>query len=244
MSAPNFFTQGSPYLHHPALTPERTAAEIDFVLSQAQVPPGSRILDVGCGPGRHSLELARRGYRVVGIDPAAAMIAAARERAQDLETPPEFIQARAQDFSADETFDAAICLFTTLGQMDERGDNRGLLERVAQTLAPGGTLVVETPQRGWVAQNLKAFDRFEDDERVTIIDRSLDEGENIVSEIFTLISGQERHTYLLRYRVFSQEEMRTLLEESGLEVVTTFGSYESAPLQADSPVMLFVARVP
>ena len=83
MSTPNFFSPGSPYLDHPLLTPERTAAEIDFVLAQTALPPGARLLDVGCGPGRHSLELARRGYQVMGIDPSGAMIAAAKRTAKE-----------------------------------------------------------------------------------------------------------------------------------------------------------------
>jgi len=63
----NFFEPGSPFLKHPLLTPERTAAEIDFILSVLPLEAGDRILDIGCGFGRHSHELARRGFDVLGI---------------------------------------------------------------------------------------------------------------------------------------------------------------------------------
>ena len=61
----NFFEHGSPYLQHPLLTPERTAEEVDFILSILPVEPGDKFLDIGCGFGRHSLELALRGFSVL-----------------------------------------------------------------------------------------------------------------------------------------------------------------------------------
>jgi len=151
----NFFEQGSPYLHHPLLTQERTAGEIDFILSILPVKPGARILDIGCGFGRHSLELARRGFDVLGIDPSAFMIDAAQERAAGENRIPVFRQERGQDLQLHNEFDAAICLFTTLGQVEDHKDNLPLLHNAYQALLPGGNFILEIPQRGWAVSNLK-----------------------------------------------------------------------------------------
>ncbi|VAW34300.1 hypothetical protein MNBD_CHLOROFLEXI01-407, partial [hydrothermal vent metagenome] len=86
----NFFTEGSPFLNHPLLTAVRTAQEVDFIEDQFKLPTGAHILDVGCGFGRHSIELARRGFAVTGIDPAAAMIAAAQKRAAETAVSIDF----------------------------------------------------------------------------------------------------------------------------------------------------------
>lgn len=69
----NFFEDGSPFLAHPLLTAARTAAEVDFIAAELALAAGARLLDVGCGFGRHSIELARRGYAVTGIDPSASL---------------------------------------------------------------------------------------------------------------------------------------------------------------------------
>jgi len=244
MNSPNFFEPGSPFLNHPLLTEERTAQEIDFILSLLNIPPGARILDVGCGFGRHSIELARRGYIVLGIDPSLAMIQAARERAASVQPAPEFQQACGEDFRAQHPFDAAICLFTSLGQMDERGDNSDLVARVAAALLPGGAFVVEVPNRDWVIKNLKTFDYFKGVGECTYVDRSYDSNQHSVTEIFTIVSQHKRQNYVLRYRLFDLVELSKLIGAAGLEVVATFGGYSHSILKADSPVILMTARKP
>jgi len=242
MSHPNFFNAGSPYLNHPQLTPERTANEIDFVLSETSIPPGGRILDVGCGPGRHSIELAQRGYTVVGIDPSATMIAAAKERASEAGVSPDFQQVAGEDFITDETFDAAICLFTTLGQVEDQKDSHNIIPRAATALRPGGVFIVEVPQLDWVASNLKPSDRFGEGDRYTDIARQFDADETSVTEIFTLVSPGETQHYVLIYRLFSLDELSALLEKDGYKIVATYGGYYRNPLTIASPVMVIVAQ--
>ena len=134
---PNFFEVGSPFLKHPLLTAERTSAEIDFILAQLALPDGARVLDVGCGFGRHSIELARRGFAVTGIDPSAAMIDAARERDEGDLVNFEVISA--EKYTTSDPFDAVICLFTTLGQITGESDNVELLLSIGDALKPDGS---------------------------------------------------------------------------------------------------------
>jgi len=242
MTGPNFFSEESPYLKHPLLTAKRTAGEIDFLLSQLGLSPGARLLDVGCGPGRHSIELARRGYRVVGIDPAPAMIAAARACAAAAGVSPDFRQVSGESFLANQEFEAAICLFTTLGQISGESDNTRLVERVYDALCPGGTFVVEVPQRGPAVENLKPTERFGGEGRYTLVTRRFDAGDNSVTEIFDVVSPEATRRYVLRYRLYSQGELTALLIGAGFTILATYADYQGAPLQPDSPTMLLVAR--
>jgi SAM-dependent methyltransferase len=239
---PNFFSTGSPYLNHPLLTPERTASEIDFVLASANCPPGGRILDVGCGPGRHSIELAQRGFTVFGIDPSGSMIAAAKERASEAGVSPEFQQVAGEDFITDEKFDTAICLFTTLGQIEDQKDNLHIIPRVAAALQPGGIFFVEVPQRAWVASNLKSSDRFGEGDRYTDVTRQFDMDKNTVTETFTVVNPGDTQRYVLRYRLYSLDELSDLLEKDGFGIVATYGDYYGSRLTLSSPVMVFVAQ--
>jgi SAM-dependent methyltransferase len=242
MTQLNFFSEGSPFLRHPLLTPERTALEVSFILSQINLPLGSRILDIGCGPGRHTIELASRGYEVLGIDPSAAMIEAARARAVEAGISPEFRQIGGELFATQDAFDATICLFTTLGQISERGANSALLGRAFEALRRGGLFVVEVPQRDWVIAHLKTEERFSEGENYTNVTRRLDLDERAVTERFDVVSPNGTQTYLLRYRLYDQVELVELLRQSGFSILNSFGDYEGNPLGPDSPIMLVFAR--
>ncbi|RYG40492.1 class I SAM-dependent methyltransferase, partial [bacterium] len=100
-----------------------TEGEISFLLSLYPVPPGSHFLDVGCGTGRHAVELAKRGHRVTGIDISAGMLNVARARAQQAGVEVEFIKADAREFTLDRQFDYAICLCEGGFGLLERGED-------------------------------------------------------------------------------------------------------------------------
>jgi len=102
---------------------KNTIREVDFLLEELGVPDCASILDVGCGSGRHSVELAKRGYAVTGLDLSAEMLAKAAESADTAGVHVEWIHSDATQFSFPATYDAAVCLcegaFGLLGQQDD-----------------------------------------------------------------------------------------------------------------------------
>src|SRR6476619_6491577 len=125
---------GSAYLRY-SFT-KGTVQEVDHVVAALGLAPGDRVLDVGCGPGRHAHELARRGILVHGIDISARFVELAVEHA-----PPgaTFERLDARQLGFDGEFDAAICLCQgAFGLMTANGDDRVVLERIAAALRPGG----------------------------------------------------------------------------------------------------------
>lgn len=248
MQQTNFFEEGSPFLQHPLLTATRTAGEVDFLLSELELPAGTRVLDVGCGFGRHSIELARRGYRVVGVDPSAAMIAVACERVAkitDSDSSPLDVTFYALDgvsFVADKPFDAAICLMTTLGQMSEGRDNREMVARLYANLRSGGQLVVEVPPRERTVRHLKPFDQFGAGEHYTTVTRDFDASDNSVTETFTIVAPDATDRYLLRYHLFDKAELTELLEAAGFTICAIYGDYKRSPLSDESAMMVVIAQ--
>ena len=129
---------GSAYLRY-SFT-KGTVNEIDFLVSQLGLQPGARILDVGCGPGRHSHELARRGFLVHGIDISQAFIDLATANAVE-GSSFERMDARAMTFESE--FDVAICLCQgAFGLMTAGGHDIDVLTGIRRALKANGTLAL------------------------------------------------------------------------------------------------------
>ena len=129
---------GSAYLRY-SFT-KGTVNEIDFIVSQLQIKPGVRILDVGCGPGRHSHELARRGFTVHGIDISQPFVDLAKDNAPQ-GCSFERMDARAMTFENE--FDVVICLCQgAFGLMTAGGHDIDVLTGIRKALKPHGSLAL------------------------------------------------------------------------------------------------------
>ena len=117
-----------------------TRQEVDTIVELLELQPGERILDVGCGPGRHAHELARRGFLVHGIDISERFVDIARRDAPDGAT---FERRDARSLPFDSEFDAVICLCQgAFGLMTEAGGDEAVLGGMARALRPGGRLAL------------------------------------------------------------------------------------------------------
>jgi len=94
----NFFDAHAPIYEENEFT-KNIAREVDFVLEELELPSGASILDIGCGTGRHSVELAKRGYAVTGLDLSAEMLAMAAEAADASGIRVEWVHSDATQFS-------------------------------------------------------------------------------------------------------------------------------------------------
>ena len=129
---------GSAYLRY-SFT-KGTVQEVDHVVGALELVPGSRVLDVGCGPGRHAHELARRGIVVHGIDISATFIELANG---DAPAGATFERLDARELAFDAEFDAVICLCQgAFGLMTANGDDDVVLAGMARSLRPGGRLAL------------------------------------------------------------------------------------------------------
>jgi cyclopropane fatty-acyl-phospholipid synthase-like methyltransferase len=122
---------------------ERTRAEADFIVSALALAPGARVLDIPCGEGRHSIELAARGYAATGVDFNARALALAENNASARGVHVEFVRADMRDFAAQARFDAASCFFGSFGYFGD-DENLRFAANVARALVPGGRFLIDT----------------------------------------------------------------------------------------------------
>ncbi len=122
-----------------------TIGEVDFIEKEINYNKSIKILDVGCGTGRHSIELAKRGYNVVGIDLSEAQLKRAKEKANEQGVKIIFKQCDACNMPFDKEFDLAICMCEggfTLVENDDK--DYEILKSVSKALKSGGKFILTT----------------------------------------------------------------------------------------------------
>lgn len=137
---------GSAYLGYEFT--QGTVQEVDFLYSALSLRPGARLLDVGTGPGRHAIELARRGVQVVGIDTSARFLAIAREQASAEGVAVSLFQMDILSMPFDEEFDAVISVCE--GAFGLGLDDLAILRAITAALKPGGHAAVAAPNTFYV----------------------------------------------------------------------------------------------
>jgi cyclopropane fatty-acyl-phospholipid synthase-like methyltransferase len=217
-----------------------TQEEIEFLIAELGIGPGARILDVGCGTGRHAVELARRGYLMTGIDISEGMLREAARAAEEAGVSVELIQADASRFSTDMSFDAAICLceggFGLLGSGDDPLEHdQAILANVFGALKPGGLFVLT------VLSALSMMRRCTPEQ---IADGCFDPQTLSVRE---KVPAGDREVEV-RERGFTVPELRLMLLLAGFEVEHTgggtAGNWGKRPLELDEYEIMAIARKP
>jgi D-alanine-D-alanine ligase len=136
---------------------ENTVRDVDLVLRALRLQPDDRILDLCCGQGRHSIELARRGWRTVsGIDQASILISLARLRARQLEAPVSFEEGDARHLPcADGSFGAVILMGNSFGYFHDADDDIKVLREIRRVLRPGGAFAIDLSDGSWMRRNFE-----------------------------------------------------------------------------------------
>src|SRR5262245_41614974 len=136
---------------------ENTRREVDFILSAAAIQPYSHILDLCCGQGRHSLELARRGFRnVLGIDRSRYLIRLARKRAQSERMQIVFKEGDARNPRLPEnSLDCVAIMGNSFGYFSNKQDDEKVLTAVGRILRPTGQLVLDITDGGYMAEHFE-----------------------------------------------------------------------------------------
>lgn len=148
---------GSAYLGYEFA--QGTEQEADFLHSALALKPGDRLLDVGCGPGRHAIALARKGVRVVGIDISPRFLDLARASASEEGATLSLFQMDALQMPFEDEFDAVISICE--GAFGLGLDDLGILRGMTRALKPGGHLALAAPNTFYVLRDLEDPDEFD-----------------------------------------------------------------------------------
>lgn len=144
------------FAHYRDYAENLTRGEVDFLAQALGLRGVETILDLACGGGRHSLELARRGFTVVGLDAVAPVLADARRRAAEEGLSVEFVQGDMRALSYEARFDTVLVMNSSLGFFEDTV-NRETLQRIAGALVDGGKLLIQCLNPYQIASYLQGF---------------------------------------------------------------------------------------
>ena len=229
-----------------AMTPALTFVEVDFLEKTLAPPPGASLLDIPCGSGRHSVELARRGYRMTGIDLSADFLHLARTGAADAQVELDLRHGdmRSPGLAAN-TFDGAFCFGNSFPCLDRPGVT-AFLAVLNRAIRPGGRFALDT---GCAAESIlptllpQRWHRFDD---IVVMSKATYIAAASRLDIdYTFIQNGKIETRPSSSYVFTVAELTRMLADAEFEVLSLNGGFSGEPYQLGSPRLVLTAqRVP
>jgi SAM-dependent methyltransferase len=234
-----FFDAHAPIYEDNVFT-KNTVQEVDFLLDELHLPPGGSVLDVGCGTGRHAIELAKRGYVVTGLDLSSEMLSRAADAAKTESVHIEWIRSNATQFTLPGRYDAAVCLcegaFGLLSQSDDPIDQPlAILCNISRSLKPQAKVVFTVLNGAAMLRRYQNKDvaegRFDP---LAMVDSSAHPPQEGLPAV------------AVRERAFVPTELRLLFRIAGMTVLNmwggTAGNWGRRSLDLDEIEIMIVAR--
>ena len=228
----------------PAERFQRAESEIGFLVEAMSLPEGAAVLDLCCGEGRHTVALARRGYRMTGLDLSAYHLRLARQAAKEAGVSVRWHRADMRDIPWQGEFDAAINLFTSFGYLESDEEDFRVLARVAGALKPGGRFLLDTINREMLVRHWEEHGWQEgQDGTLSLADRRFD-----------LMAGRQRNRILsvgrdgarqereINLRLYTLKELADMLSLAGLTVCRTWGGFDGGEYGLSSRRMIVLAE--
>ena len=203
-------------------------AEVAQVVSLLGIEPGAHILDLCCGVGRHSLELARRGFQVTGVDRTRPYLDRAARQAEAEGLKVEFVQSDMRAFCRPDAFDAVVNLFTSFGYFEDPEDDRQVAMNVYRSLKSGGVFLLEMMGKEVLARIFCERDWYEEDGVLILQERKITKNWGWMESRWILFADNNRTELKLSHRIYSAVELTSLLTGCGFTHVDAYGNLEGS----------------
>jgi SAM-dependent methyltransferase len=218
--------------------------ETTFIEQSLALDAGARVLDLGCGHGVHAVELASRGYQLVGVDVSNTMLQFAKDYNTKRKTSVSFIQGDMRELNLEEVFDGIYCWSTTFGFFDEQR-NINVLERVWRALRPGGRFALDVANRDYVAMRQPGMAWFERPGCVCMDEMKFDfYTSRLINKRMVMFDTGKSRELESSIRLYSLTELGRLLHNVGFRVLEVSGhrAHRGAYFGSESPRIIIIAE--
>ena len=225
-----------------AIPEDQTRLEADFIQSMLRAPEGGHILDVPCGYGRLSLELARRGFRMTGVDFSEEFIEEARAHAAKGDLNVSFELRDMRDLPWREEFDGAFCFGNSFGYLTDEG-NADYVRAVSSALKPGALFVIDT--HNITETTLPKFQErewFQVGDITLLISNRYDHVQSRLDTDYLFVREGQVDRRPSSQRIYTYRELCRLLEDAGFSGFEGYGLLDQEPFNLEADRLLLVAE--
>jgi SAM-dependent methyltransferase len=220
-----------------------SSAEAEAVIALTSPPPGGRVLDACCGVGRHSLEFARRGFAVTGVDLNPDYLDAAQNSAAAESLDIQFLRQDILELTIPSAFDLIINMYISFGYFDKEDDNVRFLRSLRTHLAAGGKLLVETLGKEQTARNFKENEWYEENGVFVLARYAVTDDWSRLKNRWIIIDGDSRHDYTFSQRLYSAAEAKELFRLAGFSDAAVYGSLRGTPYDHEAESLVILGKV-
>jgi len=203
-------------------------------------PP--KILDLCCGPGRISAELARTGYTVTGVDITESFLRTARDDAKYENLDIEYIKADSREFVKPDYFDTIVNLYISFGYFTDQNDDLKVLKNVYTSLKKDGVFIIETLGKEIVSRDFIEAEWFERAGYTLLTEYEALDSWTFLKNRWILINDKKRMEKTFIQRLYSASELRTLLQEAGFNKIEIYGDWDESSYNHLANKLIIVCR--
>jgi SAM-dependent methyltransferase len=215
---------------------DETREDVDFICDVLGLDDGAKVLDLFCGTGRHSLELAKRGYSVTGIELNHDYLELGKKGGKAIENTPNFIQGDVRCVNYGEGYDAVIIMYQSFGYFSDSEDKL-VLSKVYDVLNIGGKFLIEILNRNWILNNFVEIQETEVEGILIVEKRKFDE---LTNRNNFIIQRHEKDGIITKqgsWRLYTANEMIKILGSLGFQYLGGYSNREKEILDDETRLM-------
>ena len=216
-------------------------ARLNFC-GESSEDPAPKILDLCCGFGRISLELARQGFAVTGVDITESYLLTAREEADYEKLNIEYINADARDFTRPDYFDTAVILYNSFGFFADPKDDLLLLQNVYKSLKKDSAFIIEVLGKEIAVRDFVENDWFERAGFKVLTEYEVLDSWTSLKNRWVLVKDGKEYEKIFSQRLYSASELKSLMLKAGFSDIEIFGDWDNSPYDQKAAKLIVVGR--
>lgn len=214
---------------------------VDLILQNIDISAGSKVLDMACGTGRHSVIFAKKGFQVTAVDLSKNLLKIAKDSAEEAGLKINFVHSDLRSFCVTSKFNLAVNLFTSFGYFEDECDNFKILENAYNLLFENGYFVIDFFNKRYIENNLipesadTVFDK-------KIIQKRSIEGNRVEKQIIIKRNGSEKFFHE-SVRMYCKDELFNALKSKGFNIRKFYGDSSGKSFDLESsPRIIIIAQ--
>lgn len=221
---------------------EHAGEEVEQLIELADLKENMKVLDLCCGVGRHSIEFARKGYDVTGVDKTEHYLEEARKKADEEDLDIDFIREDMREFRREKEFDVVVNLFTSFGYFEEEEENMKVLENIYASLKDGGKVIIDVMGKEIIARIFEERDWNEIENGYKLLERTVEKDWSWLNNRRIRVTDEGKKEYNVSHWLYSAKELKDMLKDVGFSEAKAYGGYDGKGYGTDADRLVVVGE--